>query len=1106
MTAKPPYYERVRQKAAERWDQLERDPELAGPWHQLFQQVQSPRHVLSELLQNADDAGAHEASVRIEDGAFVFEHDGEDFTEEHFASLCRFAFSNKRSLHTIGFRGIGFKSTFSLGDRVEVHTPTLSIYFDQNRFTEPVWLDRALRSDGKTCVRVVIQDEHRRREVERNLQEWQNSPVSLLFLRNIRRLRVGDAYVQWRSLGPGPVPNSEWMASGNDSDRAVLLIRSEEEPFPEEALAEIRRERMLLTGEDVDFPPSRVEIVLGVEGRLFVVLPTDIRTALPFACNAPFIQDPARVTIKAPETSPTNRWLLERAGRLAASALLTWLARTDLSPAERAQAYGLFPDVDRGDSSVGGACATIVEETFEACIEGRDFVLTEEGSLAASKQCLAVPPEVLEVWSPRQAAALLDEDKRPILSRHVTAEHREKLVNWGVIDDLKRQHVLGALKNRRPARPTTWDGLLKLWAYVAPAVLETWPRIPPEGLHIVPVQGKKELYAAQEVVRLAEKKVLRSDDDWKFLGAHLLVLDREWLGHLATRKRAADREGRDLDSDEELKRAYDVLERIGLDKATDVSTLVDIAAKRLFTQDTVPLAHAVRLAQIAAQLGAKAGDRFHYYVRGGSLRSLQDQVLFDEDGGLEELLPEAWRPSRLLHDAYTRTFTSCTREEWHTWVANGRAGLFTFPPLMRRWHFVDSRAAIRAELERRGAHREPSFYYDTDTFEIEDWDWDYTGDLWQHWTALAASDERVWSEVAERILAQGQRYWGESTQARALQVSRNGRSRFITDEPLLPAWLLRLQGVPCLRDTQGFRRRPAELLRRTPETEPFRDIEPFVHSALDNEGTRPILDLLGVGTVPASPEGLLRRLRALARAGQAPVHEVERWYHRLDQLVDACSTSDLEEIRRAFRHEPLILTNHGAWTTTSDVFIEPDDENVPGVALLRDSVRHLALWHKLGVAERPTVDLIIRWLRELPSGERVPRATLQPVRAVLKRHPARIWEECRHWLNLADEWVPIEQLSYALTPQSGLSGRDLHGWVKQQTANLEDLSPDIVQSLPFRTLHALASLVEERLSDAPRLLGKRERRPWLLTFGQELSRVRLESRPKPSSSGRWRSA
>ena len=109
----PAYFKRIRHDASELWDQLECKPELAGPWHQLFRQVQSPRHVVSELLQNADDAGATEATVEINSGEFIFSHNGQDFNEEQFASLCRFGFSNKRTLHTIGFRGVGFKSTLA---------------------------------------------------------------------------------------------------------------------------------------------------------------------------------------------------------------------------------------------------------------------------------------------------------------------------------------------------------------------------------------------------------------------------------------------------------------------------------------------------------------------------------------------------------------------------------------------------------------------------------------------------------------------------------------------------------------------------------------------------------------------------------------------------------------------------------------------------------------------------------------------------------------------------------------------------------------------------------------------------------------------------------
>jgi hypothetical protein len=509
---KPAYFDRIRAQAARRWDQLEADPELAGPWHQLFKQVQSPRHVLSELLQNADDAAATEASVRIDDDSFVFEHNGEDFKEEHFASLCRFGYSNKRALHTIGFRGIGFKSTFSLGDRVELETPTLSVLFNKRRFSEPVWVGNRLVAKGRTRIRVGFADRKRKVDVEKNLQEWLKNPLSLLFFKSIRKMQVGDNLVQWDRLKEGSVPDSEWMILNGDKGKQYLHIRSAEEPFPEEALAEVRQERMLADSEDAEFPSAKVEIVLGVEGRLFVVLPTEVRTALPFACNAPFIQEPARVRIKDPSTSATNEWLLKRIGCLAATSMLTWLARNDLPVEERAKAYGLLSDVNREDASFEGVCAALVELQISSTLgDESDVLLTNDGRLTKENKSVGIPEVVQEVWPGDQAAALLDEENRPALAASVATADRTKLVHWNMVEELGKQELLEVLGKKHLPRPKLWRQLRALWVYIAPDVTAPWISFTAEDLRIVPVQGKEVLYAASEVVRLGEKKLLQSE-------------------------------------------------------------------------------------------------------------------------------------------------------------------------------------------------------------------------------------------------------------------------------------------------------------------------------------------------------------------------------------------------------------------------------------------------------------------------------------------------------------------------------------------------------------------------------------------------------------------
>lgn len=98
-------------------------------------------HVISELLQNADDAEASKVRIDYADGVLTFQHDGKDFEDDQFRSICSFAVSSKRTFKTTGFRGIGFKSTFSLGDTVHLITPRFQVKFERARFTYPVPLD-----------------------------------------------------------------------------------------------------------------------------------------------------------------------------------------------------------------------------------------------------------------------------------------------------------------------------------------------------------------------------------------------------------------------------------------------------------------------------------------------------------------------------------------------------------------------------------------------------------------------------------------------------------------------------------------------------------------------------------------------------------------------------------------------------------------------------------------------------------------------------------------------------------------------------------------------------------------------------------------------------
>jgi hypothetical protein len=561
----------------------------------------------------------------------------------------------------------------------------------RERFTEPVWCDIP-EDPALTTVRVGIKDDHRQRELERNLAEWVRSPASLLFLHHIRSLKVGEKEVRWESQGAGPFPDSEWMSLSSSPEKRHLLIRSPNEDFPAEALDEIRQERMVSVDEETTFPPCRVEIVLGLEGRLFVILPTGVATNLPFACNAPFVQDPARVKIKDPETSPTNRWLLQRAGELAAKALLAWVSDDRQSTDQRAEAYSLLSNVDREDSSLEGSCAATIEQAMEDIICESKFLLTETGELVARKKCQTVPQVLLDVWSHDQVIAFFADDKQAILSRSLSARNRQKLTNLGYVNAIDKSNVINVLEAKHLPRPGSWRQLMMLWAYVSDQVsnhqfcsISCHKRV-----NVVPVQGRDVLYAADEVVRLGEKKLLQSEEDWNFLAQHMLVLNQNWPRFIAEQRRKAE-ERHDEALGHEVEESYDLLEKLGLTQTSDVSEVIQQVASDFFEEKECEIEDCIRLAQLAASLGAAVSESFQFVTRDGYRKPVKACIVADFHNDLDAFVDEEWYEDHALHEDY-RVPLSCSEDEWRQWLASGRSRLFSFVPLIK--HEIASGVAM----------------------------------------------------------------------------------------------------------------------------------------------------------------------------------------------------------------------------------------------------------------------------------------------------------------------------------------------------------------------------------------------------------------------------
>lgn len=1077
MKRKPPaFFEEIRNKALERWKQLEADPELAGPWWQLFRQVQSPRHVLSELLQNADDAGARHVSVRVEDNVFTFEHDGHDFSEDEFASLCRFGFSNKRTLYTIGFRGIGFKSTFSLGESVELLTQTLAVRFKKKRFTLPIWIEEAPDCD-RTRISVRISDKARKEDLRKNFNEWIQSPASLLFFRHIEELEIDGQKIRRERVGKGPIAGSEIIRLVSVKAYDVLCLTSEEEPFPDEALEEIRQERDV---EDLHLPPCRVQLVVGLPKtqRLYVVLPTGAELDLPFSCNAPFLQDPGRYGIKDPSTSPTNRWLLARLGRLAASAMMQWLANKRVNLEERAKAYRLLPSKPHEDSSIKAQTSEILCDAFMEAIGNHPILLTIDGKLVHSGACLAPPRRAYKVWTETQLLKLFDASDEDLLSPAISDEHRKNLAQWGFLENLSEEDVVKQLQRVQSIpTPNDFEGLLVLWSLVWQHrdQLGYW-RMQILNLPLVPVKGRQVLYPAHQVVRLPEKLQKLSEEAWEFLTSLVIVVKPEWIEYLENREQV----NRDLEN------ARLLLRELELDRASDTEKIIRNACRNLFTRKDLTLEDHVRIAHLLAALDAKAPEEFRCISRDGKQRALSEHIIATQNLTIEDHLPKPWKDAHLLHDAYSKKFRLCTREQWRKWISSEKSGFLPFVPLVPKQMSYWNHNNVRAFLKSRGYEGYVGFYVQMQKVKVTDYS--FPDEVMQFWEAKAKEDPTIWAKVLSALLRVTRpEYWQNYIHVELTEFNYS-HSRSLSCPPVRSEWLHLLSSKPCLFDTNNQPRVPAELYMRTPATEPLLNVEPFVKAELDTEATKPLLRLLGVRDTPASVKSLLDRLRALTKAPdpQPLLSEILKWYEALDRIL-AYQRETSKELQRAFNEEPLVLTSTGEWMRATEVFRRESDE-LPDAPVIHQAAWRLRLWEYLGVREQPTSEYVLAWIRDLPSGEELPEGKLKPVRFALKKYATLIWTQCKHWLTLDNRWTPAARIYYRVSMQRLTKWSDLYPAIKAATADFRMLPAEIVQDVSFAKIKELDAIIESRITRGPTGLAGITPQ-WVKTMSMYLQRV-----------------
>lgn len=1031
----PSYFDKVRLQAEEDW-RIWADDRHGRIVRQLFRQVQSPKHVLSELLQNADDAGAKVASITITEGNFIFSHDGQDFDEDQFASICSFAVSSKKTIHTIGFRGIGFKSTFSLGSSVFLSSPTLAVRFDAEKFTLPHW-EKNLSTSTLTTIAVpkikaeVIDD------LLQNFSRWSREPYSLLFQKSVRRLELPSQVIDWHEMArPAPV-GCTWFKSREEQD-ACLVIRSAPAPFPEDAESEISEERELATTDGSSLPPCTVDLILGAPGRIYVALPTDVETNLPFAVNGPFIQDPGRFGIKPPSTSPTNKWLLERAGMLAAETMLSWLRDDSLGTEERASAYELMPS-SRGDrDSLANQVEGLIAEAFWTRLEGEAFVLLSDGTLGLPEDSLFVAIGLHGIWPDDSLPNIAGHNGKMLGSSTVSKAAVRKLSSEAGVAQVTVRAFAKRLTEIRPPKPESHELLARLWI----AAHEDLRELSILKLaNIIPVADDPHLSKSGLIDVLPPKPSVLNVSDWELLCSKSSQVCPHWVQFLSDVNDAALR---------------GIWADLGIGKQATVDSLLNGIIGGFYRSH--PNEFWIQCLHICAKCNLTTPNTMQVVTSEDKLAYPSAVLAPLKTDRLAETLTEDFQHQHSLNSAYFTEFDG-QPQVLESWLGSSKSGFM-------QWVRPESRSGkfySETELQKtfpivnlKGSSyphvRRSEYYYQH--FLCSDYSFcrDYVpdGELWldflrENLALLLTVLSKEWSSCAELHL-QLSTTGGKNPGTVKLKDSR-------------ASWIHELCNSPTLKDEQGTWRCPSELYIRCDATECLDGVEPFLDSSCITDESGSLLELLGVNKKPRNVERLFERLQSLSEGSLERREEVMRLYKQIDRTLPQLPREQdrygqVIDPLRSYKNLPLIFTERHGWKRPSEAFKRPGSVDLPDTPLVLQDLRSLDLWDKLGVREEPDFSDVLKYVASIPSGE-LAEDDARRVVSCIARNPNEIWALGK-WFNCEGRWVAVSSLRYKLNKDSGISSNDLMPQFQRTTADLTKFQcpscqlPDILSQCQVR--------------------------------------------------------
>lgn len=286
-------------------------------------------HFIYELLQNAEDADATEASFVLGKDSLSFEHNGQPFSKDDIWGITNIGKGTKKDQEDkIGRFGVGFKAVFAYSETPHIWSPTFS--FKISALVLPAAITANPDLSQKTRFEFPFNNPKKSArdayaEVEAGLNEL--AETTLLFLSHLKSIRW-----QIGQRGAGEVlriQHSEnhvevMKKSGGKTTSSSHFLRYSD------SVAGLERQRVSVAfaldclPNVTVFDPQKAlakqfKIIPVNPGRVAVFFPAEKETSgLRFHLHAPFVPELSRASIKE---TPANDPLFKQLAELAAASL-----------------------------------------------------------------------------------------------------------------------------------------------------------------------------------------------------------------------------------------------------------------------------------------------------------------------------------------------------------------------------------------------------------------------------------------------------------------------------------------------------------------------------------------------------------------------------------------------------------------------------------------------------------------------------------------------------------------------------------------------------------------------------------------------------------------